>query len=42
MRREARNMRDGEAETITLYATLSPREANRLRVEALAQEAQGR
>lgn len=39
VRREARDMRDGVAEVITLYATLSPREANAVRIEAVAQQA---
>jgi hypothetical protein len=39
VRREARDMRTGEAETISLFAQLAPREANPLRIEAIAQRA---
>jgi hypothetical protein len=39
VRREARDMRDGVSETITLHATLTPRESNPVRIEALAREA---
>jgi hypothetical protein len=39
IRREARDMRDGAVETFSLYAALPPREANAVRIEALAQAA---
>lgn len=42
VRREARDMRDGVTEVITLYATLSPRESNPVRIEAVAQQATAR
>jgi hypothetical protein len=32
-------MRDGATETFSLYASLPPREANALRIEALARQA---
>ncbi len=39
VRREARDMRDGVTEVLTLHTTLSPREANPLRIEAVARAA---
>ncbi len=39
VRREVRDMRTGETETIHLYAQLHPREANPLRIETVAQQA---
>lgn len=41
VRREVRDMRTGETETIALFAQLAPREANPLRIEAVAQLARG-
>ena len=37
VQREARDMRNGETETIRLFAQLAPREANPLRIETIAQ-----
>jgi hypothetical protein len=39
VRREARDMSDGTTETYSLFAALPPREANTIRIEALANQA---
>lgn len=39
VRREARDMNDGTSDVYSLYAALPPREANQVRIEALATQA---